>query len=410
MGFSARSRTSHYRAVALFSLLSCVGVPSALAALPNMPNPGLGAPPPPATVQIQRDASSATVQVATDGFFVMTASAPVVQVEVTSETGQLVSGTLQNLTTTNTIDTVLGWSANEPLVIGVKYTAEVLIPSAPPPSPPGASDQVELEVMGPPTELSESTLTFGAWVDFRHGVGAPTTCKSRYDATYVFNLSSAEEKRLGARMEWTPPSPIVGQVAWTAHVELPVRSPALTSLLPHAVYMGQPGSIALGTLVFPADASELCAVLVVRDIRRTTELRQQVCGEPGKTAAIERDYPLASCAGPPSAELYDAWCELYASDPQCAVPYDPNTAHPPTLQPTPPSPGGAAGSTASGSAGSAAGGSAGSAGASSLSASPRYSDDSGCQLSPSSGRGGVWALLATAALLARRRRSAPAQA
>lgn len=396
MGLRLRSQTWTPGAAALLVLLGCLGVPSALAALPNLPNPG-GAPLPPATVQIQRDMNSATVQVASDGFFVMNASGPVVLVQVTSQSGEVISGTLQNLTPSYTATPILGWSANEPLVLGTKYEANVQIQG------PGlvATDQAELEVVGPPTELSESTPSFGAWIDFRHGVGAQTTCKSRYDATYTFTLSSSEEARRGVRMEWTPPSPIVGRVAWEAYVELPERAPAPTPLLPHPVYTTQLAPVSLGTLVFPADASEFCAVLVVRDVRRGTELRSQQCGEPGPSVATERDYPLASCAGPPSAELYDAWCELYASDPQCAVPYDPNTAHPPAPQPLPPAP--------SGAAGSAAAGSAGAAGTPPVRTTAHHSDDFGCQLARGPARGSAWALLLAAALLGWRRRLAPAQ-
>lgn len=351
---------------------------------------------PPQTATIRRQPGSANVEVASDAFFLIDSYTftPLepgsIEVIVTTLEGAEVPGAVQVLSPKSG-QGFYSWSADAPLAVGTKLKATV----TPTFGAAGVPDQALLEVVGAPTELAPGTLKVETWIDFRHGVGSLVTC-GMSDSSCSFgraiSVPGAEQSLHAAKYAWSPASTVTGFVAWEVSVEraLPVEAGDYLQSPQTVPFFGAAEHARIGTLPFPEQSQEYCAVFKVRDLRSDEEEQSKLCAEPGKSSDIERDYALDQCTSPPTPGLTEAWCLSHlGSNLQECAPYDPSvkTVDPMPQQPDDPQ----------------------------VDDHPDLGDDTGartsngCQTSPGAASGASFGLLAVAAVLGgflRRRRAA----
>lgn len=308
------------------------------------PNTGAGVAPP-QTATIRRQPGSANVEVATDAFFLIDSYsfAPPdpsnIDVAVTTLEGVVVAGTVKVLQPSNG-QPFYSWSASEPLAVGTQLEATV----APTFSGFGAPDQAVLEVVGAPSELAVGILNADKWLDYGHGVGPTVTCKgleAPCASPRELSLPGAEQMLHAASYSWSPAAAIRAFVAWEITLERAGATAADTGLTaPSAsVFFGDRDErLQLGTLPYPLGTSKYCAKYTVRDLRTDSSESGELCSPVGTSSETLRDYPLAECSHPPSAELTEAWCKLHPGSTfaEC-VPFDP-TAKPIENDPMPQDP------------------------------------------------------------------------
>jgi MYXO-CTERM domain-containing protein len=120
----------------------------------------------------------------------------------------------------------------------------------------------------------------------------------------------------GVEVWWTLPS-ITGSVAWEVWAEtsdprdaaLPPTSTPAQLIEREPVVNTLKGHLAEDLVAFANDASEACAVVVVKDLRTGQELRSlPQCAEPGAATATFVDHGLGSCDEPPTPESTKLWC------------------------------------------------------------------------------------------------------
>lgn len=294
-----------------------------------------GAVAPAQTATIHRLTGAGEVEVATDGFFLIDSYSFTgydpgnITVTVTTLEGAEVLGAVKVLTTSGG-QSLYSWSANEPLEVGSKLRASV----APTFSAFGAPDQAILAVVAVPAELASGGVNVENWLDFGHGVGPSTTCFASGGSCtgpHQISLPGAEQMLHAANYGWSPAAAVTGFVAWEVTVErASVAAPEMALAAPGAsLFMGGPNAhLYLGALPFPLGTERYCVKYTVRDLRTDDSESAEFCSELGPSTETQRDYPLAQCDQPPSAELTKAWCELHPGSTlaQC-VPFDP-TAHP----------------------------------------------------------------------------------
>lgn len=264
------------------------------------------------------------LSVATDGFVLLDvygagAGGPLADlvVEVKTSAGDVVPGSLKMVAETSFV----GWQPDAPLAVGAKLSIVAKLKSYP------ASVTIQLEVVGTPTELSADTLMFENWLTFGHGVGAPTTCTNMSGGScssgQPLTVFGSEEQLRAVRASWQTPQ-VNGTVAWQARLELAGGAPLIAPTRAQSLFRTSSDAAELGTLVFPKDATEYCAELVVKDLRTGNEQRSKLCAEPQLPSGTERDYPLEYCGEPPTPALKQAWCETNSSNPLCGgSPEDP---------------------------------------------------------------------------------------
>jgi hypothetical protein len=281
----------------------------------------------PAEATVEGDDGIQRIPVATDGFVVLEGQfddeeldldVSGVQVSVTTHGGADVPGSLTFLRATSQNANYhgklayLGWSATAGLEVGTQLTLAMTAAPAPREAGLVLQESFELQVVGPPTPLTDVALTFGAWLEFDHGIGDSVSCLADYGScgTDIITVRPELELLEGVETFWSPPKPS-GMVAWEAHAEL--ADSALEPLSPEApTFVLSEGDVrpATGRVVFPRDSEEHCAVLVVRDLRTGVEVRSsRACAEPGAPEYSIGDNPFQLCAEPPSEELKERWCE-----------------------------------------------------------------------------------------------------
>lgn len=346
------------------------------------------------------------VPVATDGFVVLggqfddlelDVDVSGVDVSVTDADGANVPGALQFLRATSVQANYhgkrvyLGWAAAAPLDVGAQLTLALRAAPAPRETNDVLEDQVELEVVGPPTTLADISLAFGPWVDFEHGIGTAVRCLGDYGSCGTEDLLVRTQIELlfANDTRWQPPV-VTGMVAWEARAEVVGAAASIASATPAFVFDERDQPVETGLVVFPEESDEYCAVLAVRDLRTGAELRSEpACAQPEAAEWTSGDNAFRSCAEPPSDELHDAWCEAHENSPDaCAPPA-----------------GGAAGAPAEpGSAGSPEAGSGGAP--TEPEPSRKKGSSSGCQLGgDDAGSLGAWLGLVLAGAWLQRARS-----
>lgn len=275
----------------------------------------------------------AFVPIATDGFFLIDAQSSGLTAEqqasmkvvVTNDAGEPVAGTTKVVSEGLQL---FGWTADEPLAVGAKLSATL---SAAPLAKPTSTDvggQFPLEVVGPPTELPEPSLAFDSWVNFYLDAGdevvsCKTAPQSNCNGTSTsIDVSSAMTKALAAQASWRPE--ITGGVAWQAHLERgSADSDATFEGVGMRYFFGDDSepNPSMGRAIFPTQAKEYCATLVIKDLRTEKETRTVTCTAPGKPERGETDGQLGSCLEPPNEALTEAWCQLNADTtfPACSA-------------------------------------------------------------------------------------------
>jgi hypothetical protein len=244
-------------------------------------------------------------------------------------------------------------------------------------------EQVELEVVGPPSTLANLKPSFGTWVDFQRGVGGGVNCVVDFGSCGSGDTVAYVERELlfANWIRWQPPE-VTGMVAWEALAEVDGPQGVSVAEEPSFVFSTQ-GEESAGLVVFPRDATEHCAVLVVRDLRSGNELRsERFCAEPEVGEYAMGDNGLDSCAEPPNEELLEQWCEAVGDEPEACQPA-------------------AAGASAGGAGSAEAGG-----GASGEPTPKKGRSSSGCQLGGGEGSGAIALFLAVLAAGCRRRNKA----
>jgi hypothetical protein len=199
----------------------------------------------------------------------------------------------------------------------------------------GAPDQAILAVVGAPAELATGALNVENWLDFGHGVGSSTTCMAYgggCNGPQPISVPTAEQMLHAANYGWSPAPGATGFVAWEVTVERASMAPPEMGLVSPgpSLFMGGPSAhLYLGTLPFPLATESYCVKYTVRDLRTDDSESTDFCSDLGASTETQRDYPLAQCNQPPSAELTQAWCELHPGSTfaQCV---------PPTARPTDP--------------------------------------------------------------------------
>lgn len=270
---------------------------------------------PPQRLTIHSGESAEPVPVATDSFFLMdhqffaAVDPSNISVVVTTLEGDVVEGSVRIVGSQVGLPR-FSWSASTPVPLGTKLKASVHAVGFP------ASDEAMLEVVGPPAELSAGQLSVASWFELGHGVGPDVSCETTTPVycSYSLILPGAEEVLHAARYTWTPPADINGFVAWHVSVDRSVEATSeLTQPVP-ASYTGPSASaLELGQLAFPMGSQQYCAKVTVTDLRTEDSVTTELCGQPGDSTGLERDYPLDLCSKPPSAALTEAWCKSHPS-------------------------------------------------------------------------------------------------
>jgi len=251
-------------------------------------------------------------------------------VRVTNATGEELPGTLRVLRTEPQAEVsivTLGWEADEPLEMGsvAKLSwseVEESENAGGAGNEPAAVRTIELEVVAEPTPLPPPSATLGDWIEVRHGVGELVDCQPDTDCgESPIRVPLEEVRRPGVGISWTLP-PISGMVAWEVWAEvsdprdgeLP-PTPRRRQLLDRQAY----GVKTVHDVVtFTDDATEHCAVMVVKDLRTGDELRSEpACDEPGVATVELADHELSSCAEPPTPESTAVWCLERKNDERC---------------------------------------------------------------------------------------------
>lgn len=274
-----------------------------------------GAPPVQEEVHLWPDA--AAVGLATDGFFLLATSGvsepaslvPKLAVSVTTLDGVAVEGKL--LTLSGRDQDYLAWQADAPLAVGTELKIVVEGPNGT--GAASAADEAILKVTGEPAELQVGALSFGNWVDYRHGIGEPVTCKSLYrcggDDLRVF----AKERALPAvDALWGLENAVHGFTLWEVDVAASDPTPGLP--VPPTLTVTQPNEPTSSSSLVPFsnEATTHCVTVSVKDLRSGAVESAERCTTreaPSRESGISRDFPLGGCAEPPSTELTAAWCE-----------------------------------------------------------------------------------------------------
>jgi hypothetical protein len=275
--------------------------------------------------------SEGGVLVGTDGFFNLYGSVEGLGVEeavagvtvvVRTQADVDVPGELVVLQDKGPSEIRLGWSATEPLAEGTTLTAIVRGS----PTVPGVSvgGLVRLTVFGPPPVLPMPSVAFGSWWDHYRGIGSVVRCASDPSVggmplgtcgalqPLAFEVSSEYELERQVSLSWNAPGTTGREVAWRVQVtQSPSDADDLPDLPLDVFYTGSLGSsFPGGSIHFSPDAAEVCATVVLTDLRTGEAQSGESCQAvmpPGRTYS---DDELASCSAPPSDAAADLWCQL----------------------------------------------------------------------------------------------------
>jgi hypothetical protein len=252
---------------------------------------------------------------------------------VTDETGKAIPGRIEAFGAPER--QVFGWTATASLAIGQHLTASISVPAALDPFL-YLTTTYALEVVGPPEALPEPSARFHGWSDTYKGVGPLVSCKtpansctgsssaqvaSAYEATgHVVELGSHVAPKSG--------------VAWEITTAQSSRAPESTLSSYTALVTSSYSGGEVGYVRFGLTADQVCAIVIVKDLRTGAEVRGEVCRAPEPATSIATDgLPLSNCDEPPSAAARDLWCEARKKD---SRPCEPTAANP--SEPTVPGP------------------------------------------------------------------------
>lgn len=277
--------------------------------------------------------------IATDGFVLLRGAyvtdeladeVPLPWVRATNEADEELPGKLRVLRTQvnqGSKFVYLGWQADEPLpqgsVVKLSFAQAGDAGAGGAGNAPSAYETVELEVVGEPTPLPVPTAGLETWVEVRHGIGPLVECESTNSCgSTPLQVPIAEERVPGVLVSWQLPS-IAGLVAWEVWAETSDVGDAATlpTPTPRQLIERELDVIPLvsDVVAFASDASEHCAVMVVKDLRTGEESRSDpACGEPEEPSSVIVDHDLASCDEPPTPDSSALWCLDNAKDERCA--------------------------------------------------------------------------------------------
>jgi hypothetical protein len=308
-----------------------LGIPQALGCSGTGQGPsGPVMPSPPGWYRLSPEAGAHTV--GNDGFFNLYGSVEGLGVEeavagvtvvVRTEAGVDVPGELVLLQDKGPSEIRLGWSAMEPLADGTKLTAIVRGS----PTVPGTSvgGLVHLSVfVAPPPVLPMPSVVFNSWWDHYRSIGTVVRCAADVPAegTVIggcggppptsFEVSSEYSLERAVNLSWPPPSgTIFGEVAWRVQV---AQSPSNGDDVPDfpldIFYTGAQGSMTAGWLDVSPDATEVCATVLLTDLRTGEAQSGESCQAVMPPSRTYSDDQLASCSAPPSEAATDLWCQL----------------------------------------------------------------------------------------------------
>jgi hypothetical protein len=294
---------------------------------------------------VLRDVDATSVDVATDGFFVLDTNGyylgtyhETANVSVTTLEGVAVAGELK--TFKGEINSFLGWQASAPLAAGTKLKVVAELSGIPEYSVQPLPDQVELHVVGAPTPLTADGLALTSWFDFGHGVGDDVACTSNGSScsSPTLMVKGAEEMLHAVEPTWSGPKNANGFLLWEAHIEA-APAPEILGFSSTADLRRSEQDRSLGQFAFPKDAAKYCLTLVVQDLRTGVEVKHEQCAEPGPSTKVVHGSALLACDRPPTPALAEAWCKGHPESqlPECTgkPPTDPMPTDPTPTDPMP---------------------------------------------------------------------------
>jgi len=254
---------------------------------------------------VARDSGETSVDVATDGFFVL-APSPELTVMVTTADGAVVEGEIDEF----------GWHASEPLTLGA--TLQAVVATVPARDTPVVTDEVELRVVAEPPAVTAAGLTFGDWHSYAEPTAGWIECTPPNDLGDPCDDGSvlaptAVELVDAVDMHWSPPLGLRTYAWWELTIEVD-GSDGSTSFR-----MNRLGEHDLGWLKFPPDTERYCVTMEAHDLRTGETASGETCIEPEPPTSVLRDYDLSQCQAPPSEAMTEEWCEAHpeSSLPAC---------------------------------------------------------------------------------------------
>lgn len=279
------------------------------------------------------------VAIATDGFVLLDGTfnrgeeqqeLQLPWVRVTNDAGDEVPGQLQVLRSEphgDYIQAYLSWHSDQALPIGTVLQ----LSSADNPNSAGEGGSsnatqdfgsITLEVVEEPTPLPTATVTLGAWLDVRHGVGDLVDCVSWNSCgNSTLQVPTREIRLPGVSVTWKLPG-FSSMVAWEVRAEPSDPQNGVETGFSRSEVVGRKGAkaetVEVGPVTFADDASDYCVVVVVKDLRTGDESRSEpVCEAPGDAEYERADHELGLCEEPPTPESVPLWCLNHRFDEHC---------------------------------------------------------------------------------------------